>query len=87
MAKIEFGDKIIVNRFYRRSFDNGKRIWANCPYPVHNGIFLGYRTIQEGWREWEYSNWIFIPTDYLRVALVSPGPTLNPIYVPIDSIT
>lgn len=60
--------------------------WVARPY-CGEGIFLGTRCLKNGYREWENDvGWVFTPEKHFIAALVSPGPTENPVYIPLDNI-
>ncbi len=52
------------------------------------GVYLGTRTLQDGERcyDSEYGGYYFAAEKYHKVALVSPGPNINPVYVPLHGI-
>jgi hypothetical protein len=53
------------------------------------GLFLGFRTLRNGWNEWggEGEGVGFTPDGApLKVALVSLASHLNPVYVPLDAV-
>ena len=74
------------NKFFKESVNATWKIWTRIPYNGF-GIFLGTRFLQEGTREFdgEYG-WVFNPIGRFKVALVSPGYGVNPVYIPLDSI-
>jgi len=90
---IEFGDKIIITeRFVRRQRVLKKfsmwRYWEPVPFCVTGCIFLGSRFLQNGIRELDNEyGYTFDAHERFKVALVSPGKGLNPVYVPIGSIS
>jgi len=62
------------------------KIWSRRSY-TGTGIFLGIRYLQEGIRDFDNEEgWTFLPIGRFKVALVSPGYGVNPVYVPLDSI-
>lgn len=69
-----------------REFTFKWRIWRRKPYKAI-GLFLGTRILQEGSREFENEyGYYFNAIGRFKVALVSPGYGVNPVYVPLDSI-
>jgi hypothetical protein len=51
------------------------------------GIFIGTRTLQNGYVDYDYdAGNIFVPKEYVTVALVCCGPRSNPIYVPLEAL-
>lgn len=95
--KPKFGQWILFRaKFSERFTDTDgkrKRLTINLHKP-REGIFLGYRTISEGFvQTWtEDTPFIkvqmseYVPTCHIHAALVCPGPQENPIYVPADLI-
>ena len=95
MVMPEFGDKVAFDHYYYRCTEQKKdgagyfrthKIWTErlCNY---TGIFLGTRTLQDGWRDYDSdAGCTFSPTRHYRVALISPGPKENPLYVPLTAI-
>lgn len=80
--------KMRIDRTERGQYIDRKTVkyWHEQPFDGEV-IYLGTRQLQNGTREYdsEYGCY-FIPTEYIKAALVSPGPRLNPIYVPIDGL-
>lgn len=65
------------------------KVWQRQSGKERHGLFLGWRTVRDGIREWgdEFGP-VFIPKgEPSRVALVSYSATRNPVYVPYDNIT
>ena len=58
------------------------RRWVLVPFESE-GLFLGMRTIKNGTVCSSYEGATFTPTEHFRVALVSPGEKLNPVYAPV----
>lgn len=81
------------NRLHRDTCREGRKWfkrWVNSKYrqPVKfNGVFLGYRTLQDGYLESDqhFGNY-FVPEKFTQVALVSFSSTQNPVYVSLDRI-
>jgi len=52
----------------------GYKVWVETNKPVE-GLFLGTRTLHNGWREWnDECGYMFFTTESFQVALISPGP-------------
>ncbi|MEM1113228.1 MAG: hypothetical protein AAGI11_15055 [Pseudomonadota bacterium] len=94
MGKPEFGDKVTFQRkMYRNTrLDQGRnrygqrklRFWEPLSYDTPDvGVFLGMRTVQEGYREYDSDcGHYFVETGPRRtVAVVCTGPGKKPIYV------
>jgi hypothetical protein len=93
-----FGDMVSITHKYKRKTEYRKnsknglmnitwKMWIREPYKRSNCIFLGYRNIADGIREYEYEvGYYFYPREYFKVALVCPNDKTNPVYVPLDSI-
>ena len=86
---MKYGDKVFITRKYWRITDNSnKRKWVAHRF-VHDGLYLGTRTLQNGHFIIKYTTWEgnkFKADEYILCALVSPGSQHNPVYVPLDSI-
>jgi hypothetical protein len=86
---MQWGDKVTYFCKYYRATADVHRVWRHTPPQKEGkvGIFLGYRTLvgkgRVVWGDYDTSTYL-IPSEYLKVALVSPGPRGNAIYVPID---
>jgi hypothetical protein len=89
-----YGSRIIVNGKYRRDLEMKERgnyksrfkYWKVEPCKLE-GLFLGLRTLSDGWSEWEDEcGHIFTSETHYKAALFSPGPNKNPVYVPLSCI-
>jgi len=86
---MKFGQRVIItHRLEKRKFCRKTR-WVLKDIEQTEGIFLGFRTVQEGHAEWFYqdydfgeSGWVFNPENYIRTALIAIEGR-NPIYVPL----
>jgi hypothetical protein len=84
-----FGQFVHVSRKLVRTIYGTERYWKETPYLGH-GVFLGVRHITNGvtygthGRLAQYLSYKSI--ERFPVALVSPGPDENPIYVPLSAI-
>lgn len=102
MNKIKFGAKVSCKqkliRYQERAKDGnfpnrylkgwrrGKCI-NSIKQKQFNGLFIGYRTVQEGYTEinGEYGPF-FVPVNYKKVALVVKDENTNPVYVHLEDI-
>jgi hypothetical protein len=90
----EYGQVVTATKGLRRKWESRQRGHRQCGYKLWvetektvKGIFLGTRTLQNGWRQFEEDEgYIFIRDNTFEAALISPGPRLNPVYVPLNSI-
>jgi len=81
---IKYGDKIIASMLYIRISNKcGERYWDMTLIENH-GIFLGFRTLRNGYTSQEDSTVRFNYKSKLKAAYVSISDTLNPIYVPVE---
>lgn len=91
MIKFNFGDTVFITEKYKRIHKTSEkneeyREWTRVKYRT-NGLFLGLRTLKNGRVDCDQDEgWSFVAKEYIRVALVCPGPNLNSVYVPIGSI-
>ena len=60
--------------------------WKSVPCQHQNGIFIGYRSIQNGINHIEDGYRMFEQRERIKVALVVPSLRHNPIYVNINSM-
>lgn len=83
-----FGDKVHCTTKLKRSINSNinnftfKFFWEEVSFhdhKLHTGIFLGYRTLNNGIQNSEGK---YTPQKYIKVALVCFSPKQNPIYVP-----
>ena len=91
-----YGDRVTFDHYYYRTSKQTKRGKDNYYGTLKcwevglcdmQGIFLGTRTLQDGWLDWPCDEGCtFVPTRRYKVALVSPGPNKNPLYVPLTAI-
>ena len=87
----DFGKRVTCNQRFLR---NGKK-WEVYPFPLKNdGIFLGFRYLQQGYvaheadgeyGEFEYTYWEETGPR-IKAALVCMNAHTNPVYVPVDSV-
>ena len=93
---IKFGQSITIKskliRCYEHHNDGYRSKTYKCWKPrllpnIKTGIFLGYRTLSNGYRSYfSDEGYSFAPMEYFKCALVCISPTHNPIYVPLDDI-
>ena len=93
---MEFGDKVTFTLKYLRLSEKRPRpsgygmdwwnFWKEVPSKPRSGLFLGYRSLQNGITEYEDGYTVFTQQERIKVALVCPSPKHNPIYVVIDSM-
>lgn len=93
------GDTLTITQVYRRrtrsvSNERGsgyhtRKEWYIWPIKERQAIFLGWRTLSNGVREWEDEVGAIYQPDkdgYIKAALVCFSTRENPVYVPIGSI-
>ena len=85
---MKMGDRVVITERYRKT-RSGKYGVTQKRIPFgKEGLFIGQRTIKEGWREFDSeSGWYFVPKNHIRVALVVYSENENPVYVPLDAVT
>ena len=83
-----YGDMIIVNKQMKSHKTSRTKVWEveDITFPFY-GIFLGYRTIFNGDLDSDEYGTFFCQTSKIKVALVSPGPRRNVVYVPLEGIS
>jgi len=90
-GKLRYGERILVTALYKRKFRYGlqaagvEAYWETYTHRA-GGIYLGQRTLANGTVSHASDGHNFKATEYLRVALVSIGPSRNPVYVPFTAI-
>jgi len=90
---MKYGDRVdIVRKLVRHQKYLGPnardKFWKEAEYFAKNCIFLGYRTVADGFRGYDpEEGYNFFPKKHFRVALISPGERLSPIYCPISAVT
>lgn len=92
---MKLGDTITITQVYKRRThyrqndrrpDTTLKVWETWPIKERQAIFLGWRTLVDGVREWEDEvGGIFIPERHFRAALVCFSTRENPVYVPIEA--
>lgn len=93
MNKLDWmGRKVAVTqRFMRRVYDRRRyfqrKAWIVTPIKRRVGWIVGFRTIYDGYRDFE-DEWGYYwqPLDHHDAVQVAFWPTHNPIYVPWDGI-
>ena len=93
MSTLGFGDRVVVTNVMSRRQKGNDKTWEPRPDYIkpkrREGIFLGYRTLQNGIVHYGYNGddpttWEYTGT--VRVALVCMSARTNPVYVPLDAI-
>jgi len=88
---LTFGQRVRVgNKLERREKrkpedrnNSTLKVWEENPFKDFEpteGIFLGYRTVNDGRRTFWSDHIEYRPEDYYTVALVAVGPNKNPFY-------
>lgn len=88
---MKFGDWITfdatLKRVRKRREDGVYKSWEQEESGVTPGIFLGYRTLTNGYRDsYADGGFRFIPKEHFRAALVAFSERYNPVLVPLDHI-
>lgn len=95
MTTIPYGSRvssssIMVKRArtvsHYHSFSRYYTSWVIGKGRVDNGVYLGTRTVKSGHVFYDDDGPHFEPKKYKKVALVSPGPNRNPIYVSLNQL-
>lgn len=93
---MKLGDNLTITQVYRRRErrrpgryqDQVVKVWELWPITPRQAIFLGWRTLCNGTREWEDEvGAIFTPDKdgYFKAALVCFSTRENPVYVPAEN--
>jgi hypothetical protein len=97
---MKLGDEITITQVYHRrertrwnersQHHETLKVWEPWTVKPRPAIFLGWRTLVNGVREWydpEVGN-IFIPDKdgYIKAALVCFSTRENPVYAPVDNL-
>lgn len=94
--KLHFGAWVDFNRTLvrRRVKDSQTGHWDRKEWrrsfatTLRRGIYIGWRTLANGYRSWEDGiGWSFSPTDHLEAALVAYNPRRKPALVPFGALT
>jgi hypothetical protein len=96
---MKFGDRVNISEKYKRVWGQRQctyggtphnaytKEWKRVPFVVDGGIFLGFRTLSDGWNDYEYEvGYVFSAIESFKAALVCPSDRMNPVYVPLDKI-
>lgn len=91
---MEFGDRVFVSakltRFqdFRRGFDAiSKREWQRLKFlNPRKALYVGYRTLANGYMEDVHGYEEWIPKKYIRVALVIFNERENPVYAFFEDV-
>lgn len=80
------GDIVVITGFYQRE----DREWKLIERPQAQGIYLGKRTISDGYMDCEveegYRSYFYVSSAYKQAALVSLSARTNPVYVPFSHL-
>jgi len=77
------GAKVRFEKTIKKRAANGANRWVESDRSGA-GILMGFRTVQNGSAEYDHGFRYFVPTSYIKVALVLEGLYRNPTYVPIE---
>jgi len=89
---VKYGEKVTVKGIYKRENSDlivhgrsrsGKK-WVLEEGEVE-GIFLGIRTLSDGYMDYSEEYAEYCGTEHFRVALISISAKRNPVYAPIPS--
>lgn len=84
---MKHGERVNIARVCFTYKSQRNKIWGIHTRIHKNCIFLGYRTVQTGHTVWdEFEGGYFVPSKYLRVALISINSKSNPIYAPLCAV-
>lgn len=100
MNSLKFGERVRACCYLKRVCEYRQRrmysglekkqpykLWKEVPITDREGLFLGFRTLSNGFIFWESEvGYIFESDKSFRVALVIFSERENPIYVPLQSI-
>ena len=79
---MKLGQKVTITKKYvAYKWQSFRREWRIEPIDITDGVFIGYRTLREGFFDWESSE----PTKFIKVALVAIN-LRGCVYVPIDNL-
>lgn len=91
------GQRVTVTKIYQRGLRRGRgsiRQWAEVDHPPADGWIVGFRTIYDGYVDWDTGEYgqkesgnYFVPTGHKECALVVFSPRQNPVNVPLDGFT
>lgn len=89
----KFGEQIVfdtkLERIYGKNPYDSKinKFWKYIHMQPTNGIFLGWRTLSNGYVVRYYDEGPdYDPKEYIKVALVAYSPKRKPIYVPLEGV-
>ena len=92
MSELKFGQSIIINNKLVRKLKSkpknqgrlsgsGYKYWHNLDIKEQSAIFLGFRTLKNGWRTFDSDEgWYFEADEAIIAALVCTGKSKNPFY-------
>jgi hypothetical protein len=96
--ELEHGARVLVTATLCRAVERRKhhktlltqswKVWQTIAMDEKPGVFLGWRTLRNGVREWEGDEvgYVFFQRETVAAALVSLSRTLAPVYVPLDAL-
>lgn len=82
---MEFGQEIkVTNILKRHQSHNSSKYWLAKEHSA-TAIFLGYRTLANGRRDYDYEEgYSFSPDQHFKAALVCEGVNTNPYYTLVN---
>jgi hypothetical protein len=94
---LKLGQTVAVSQRYFRREENEfvpqgrtrrKKVWKAEKRKLESCVFLGYRTLKNGWTDWDSDcGWCFRSIETIKVALVCPPGNKNPFYAPLEAIS
>lgn len=86
MSQLNYGARVAATAQYTRSYrDVDYKFWEAVPVAIE-GIYLGTRRLCDGHINQSMYGANFCADHYHTAALVSPGPSKNPVFVPLDAL-
>ena len=86
----EFGSKVKVTAVYRRAGTTRERknrkYWRVNPIAPREGLYIGYRTLYNGYVEYDDYGGTFHPQEHYKAALVVFNEREKPVLVPLAHI-
>jgi len=87
MTKIKLGTKVSVTAKYSRVYEENSRKTYKEKQFFSQGIFIGYRTLSNGYVHYEYDEGAYwVPQEHFQVGLFVHDLNINPIYIPLTAI-
>jgi hypothetical protein len=79
---MKFGDHIKVSHRLKRRKREGRAFWDKIPMLDTEVIFLGNRTLTNGFRRWDSDEgWFYVPNEIIKARLVCQNERTAPFYV------